>query len=354
MQRSDPRVSRRLGVIALVALMCTTLAALSAAPVAGDEGPRLKVMSRNIYLGADLMAVASATSMEELMVKAAAVHEMVQSTDFPTRARALAREVDRTDPVLIGLQEVALWRKGPLDGPATPAKEVVYDFLKILRSRLAARGLHYEIVVRQATFDLEVPTTLGFDLRLTQRNVILVRSDLPPGQLRLSNPRRRHFDNNFVYKTTFGDIEDTRGWTSVEVVYKGRSFRFINTHLDSFVEPMRLLQAQELLERPARVPGRKVLVGDLNDVPTSATLAKLRNAGFRDAWARAGDGPGYTYGQDEDLRNVRSKLHKRIDYVLAGKRIGVLDAQNVGGKRWERLAGLWPSDHAGVVATLAP
>ena len=33
-----------------------------------------------------------------------------QATDFPTRSRAIAREVALTRPALIGLQEVALWR----------------------------------------------------------------------------------------------------------------------------------------------------------------------------------------------------------------------------------------------------
>jgi endonuclease/exonuclease/phosphatase family metal-dependent hydrolase len=314
-------------------------------------------MSRNIYLGADLMYMAASTNQQELGERAASVYGMVQATDFSSRARALALEVERTEPMLIGLQEVALWRRSPVgvvDGPATPAKIVVYDFLEILMSRLAARSLDYEVVVRQATFDLEVPSALGHDIRLTQRNVILARSDLPRGVLRLSNPRARHFDDNTTYPSFAGSIEDTRGWTSVDVVYRGRSFRFINTHLDSFVEGMRLLQAQELIDGPAGVPGHRVLVGDMNDVPTSATLAKLGAAGLRDGWALVRRGPGYTFGQDEDLRNVRSKLDRRIDYVLASRGIDVRFAQLVGHKPWERVAGLWPSDHAGVVVTLAP
>ena len=47
----------------------------------------------------------------------------VQSTDFPVRSKLLAREIKQTKPDLIGMQEVAIWRRGPdglKDGATTP------------------------------------------------------------------------------------------------------------------------------------------------------------------------------------------------------------------------------------------
>ena len=61
-----------------------------------------------------------------------------------------------------------------------------------------------------------------------------------------------------------------------------------------------------------------------------------------------------TYGQDPDLLNVISKLYQRIDFVLASKGIDALWARRVGNTPLSRIGGLWPSDHAGVVATLRP
>ena len=92
-------------------------------PNAGDA-PQIKAMSRNLYLGADLLPVVSAPDIPTLMERAATVAKTVHATDFPTRAKALAAEIQAEEPWLIGLQEVSLWRRGAtgvLDGPVTPA-----------------------------------------------------------------------------------------------------------------------------------------------------------------------------------------------------------------------------------------
>ena len=72
------------------------------------------------------------------------LRETVDHTDFATRSKLLAEEIAVTRPDLIGLQEVALWRRGPLqlDQIGRPDATVVdYDFLGILLADLAARGI---------------------------------------------------------------------------------------------------------------------------------------------------------------------------------------------------------------------
>ena len=97
--------------------------------------------------------------------------------NFPERAAALAAEVEATQPDLIGLQEAILVRtQSPPDGPATPATTVALDFVQILLNALAARALHYEVVVQSINVDAELPSTLGFDVRHTDREVILARA----------------------------------------------------------------------------------------------------------------------------------------------------------------------------------
>ena len=118
------------------------------------------------------------------------LREVVDRTDFVTRSKLLADEIAAARPDLVGLQEVALWRHGPmqLDQIGRPDATVVdYDFLAILLADLAARGVRYEIVHVQQESDVEAPAFTGNpftgtagsaeDVRLTDRDVILVRGD---------------------------------------------------------------------------------------------------------------------------------------------------------------------------------
>src|SRR4051794_1286241 len=98
------------------------IAAFVLAPVAtaaaADNARPVKVMTRNLYLGADLNPpIRAALSAPDLPSAVAAfgtanahLWSIVQQTNFPARAKLLAAEIDRYQPDLIGLQEVALWR----------------------------------------------------------------------------------------------------------------------------------------------------------------------------------------------------------------------------------------------------
>ena len=164
----------RVLAVAAASLALVVPAGAAAAP----SHPDVRVMSRNLYLGADIITAATASNPEELTQRAAALFGVVRQTNFPLRAQAIAREIRTTRPDLIGLQEVALWRRTApgVTNDVRDARVVVYDFLALLRRALAARGLRYRAAVVQREADFEVPTSLGFDLRLTMRDVILVRT----------------------------------------------------------------------------------------------------------------------------------------------------------------------------------
>jgi hypothetical protein len=97
---------------------------------------KAEVMTRNMYLGADLMPVFQAPSARAFFAAAGQAFERVQASDPPERIKAMAREIALADPAVIGLQEVELWQTDttpPInDGPATPADTTVYDFLQLL------------------------------------------------------------------------------------------------------------------------------------------------------------------------------------------------------------------------------
>lgn len=359
---------RKLILIVTITILVFLSAALASAappkpskPARGNARP-VKVMTRNLYFGADLTPLVGATSIPDLAVKAAQVFGIVQATDFPARAKALAFEIEKADPHLIGLQEVALWRTGApgvLDGPVTPATNVVYDFLALLQSELANRGLQYSVVTAQAEFDAEVPSALGYDIRLTLQDVILAKADLPPDELILSNATSANYSTLLTLPTVAGPVTFKRGWTSVDATVNKRSFRFINTHLEPASAFHRLAQTNELLSGPADTSLPVILVGDLNSHPAesgSSAYANLIGAGFVDTWVQANPSkPGFTCCNAEDLLNPTPTLETRVDHVLTRPEVGIFRSKIIGIDADNRtLSGLWPSDHAGVVATLRP
>lgn len=350
-------------------LSALTLLVLFATPSvsASNLGPpsqhQITVMTRNVYHGVDaeIFQVPGATSLPELLNLVAAVYQGYQARNFPERAEALAAEIEATEPALIGLQEAVLVRTGPLFDPA-PAETLAFDYVQTLLDALAQRGLSYGVIAENRGFDIELPSALGFDVRHTDREVILARTDLPPGHLRISNVQSGHFTANCqIPSATFGPITILRGWASVDVWSRGRSFRFISTHLDgdclTYTSAIQVAQAQELANGPAAntaIP--VVLAGDVNASPADpapSAYSVLAGAGFGDAWHIAGAGDGFTCCQADDLLNLTSTLDARIDVVLVRGQFGVQAVTVTGDEAVDRTpSGLWPSDHAGVAVRL--
>lgn len=292
------KLGRLTAVLALVALAMADPAL--ADPSRGHCG--VTVMSRNVYHGVDaeLDAVPGASGVPDLLAKVAAVYQGYHDRDFPARAAALAQEIARTKPALIGLQEAVLVRTDtPVDGSGTPATTVDLDFLAILLDALEARGLRYAPVGTIYGFDAELPGGLGFDVRHTDREVILVRRH---ADLEVSNPQAGTFAVNCTIPAPGlgGAITMKRGWVSVDVRSCGVDFRFVSTHLDGDCLPVtpaiQAAQARELLSGPLATSLPVVLVGDLNSAPDSVggAYGRLAAGEFIDTWIVAGSGPGFT------------------------------------------------------------
>jgi hypothetical protein len=195
----SPRRSRALLVLSTLVALIVALWPLPAA-AAGKPRP-VPVETRNLYLGADLTPALLAQNPVQLALAASEIWEQVVATDFPARAQTLAAEIDDASPLLVGLQEVALWRTATL--PGTPATDVAYDFLALLLDALADRGLVYNAVVIQEEADLQAPTILGFDIRLTQRDVILAKA-VGRGELTLANPQSANYTTNLTLSIAGG------------------------------------------------------------------------------------------------------------------------------------------------------
>lgn len=321
------------------------------------------VMSRNLYHGAALDPLfAPEVTARDIPVRAAGIWGRVVASDFAARAEVLAREIDLHRPSVVGLQEVALFRiQTPGDaamGGRAPATEEVLDYLRILLDALAARGIDYEVVASVQNIDAELPmvdpsspTGLS-DIRLTDRDVILVRGDV-----HWRDPRAGRFSTLLPVQLGPIPLDIPRGWTSVIVDDERMSFRFFNTHPEAFHPAVRHAQTGEVVSLLGGETLPVVLVGDLNAEPGEPPYRVLANAGFQDAWGSVG---GFTCCHAPDLRNAMPSLTKRIDYVLlrgefplAASFDASVRTEIVGSRRGDQTpSGLWPSDHAGLVTTL--
>lgn len=354
-----------------VAFILVLLIALAAAPLSqarqpADENRPITVMTWNVYLGAPIESLFQVSSIEDLLLKGTAIWATTQQTDFYERAEAIASQISLKRPDFIGLQEAALWRtQSPGDfisGNYSPnATMVAYDFLQILLDALKDKGLYYDVLAVVEGSDFEGPVFNPYsitgtdDIRLTDRDVILVRSDVRSRRFEYFNIQGGNYLARITLNVLGLPIDILSNWVSVDVQTQNRTFRFLTTHLSAFDPSVRAAQVEELLEGPLDTIQPVLLVGDLNSDPALLDPAYniLIASGFGDAWEEAGIGYGYTGWQDGDLLNPESALYYRVDHVLYNGDFRILKSDLVGEQQKDRtFSGLWPSDHAGVNAQL--
>src|ERR1019366_3948099 len=255
----------RLGWIALL-LCCWCLTGIGA----DSSNSTVTVMTRNVDAGTDLGYIFAATDESSFVQGMAATLAELQASNFQQRAVRLAAELGATKPDLIALQEVTLWRTGPIMQP--PATNILYDQLDQILAELGKLNLHYGVIAVQSELDTEAPAPLtGIDLRTTDRDVILARLDLPQSQFDLFNAQTHRYKSVLtIGSPILGQLAVPCGWMAVDVVANGSKFRFVNTHLQtpitgmSQAEQVQRAQADELLANLV-LPGMPVvLAGDFN------------------------------------------------------------------------------------------
>jgi endonuclease/exonuclease/phosphatase family metal-dependent hydrolase len=155
----------------------------------------------------------------------------------------------------------------------------------------------------------------------------------------------------------------------VDASVRGKTFRFITTHLEADDEGVREAQASEILSGPANTDLPVILVADANsnangDTTSAAYNSFINLGGFTDAWFEAHPGSFVsTCCADELLLSpvlpVPTDDEGRIDLVLfrgAGD-FSTLGADLLGNnpatdRVFNGVSLIWPSDHAGVAAKL--
>lgn len=328
----------------------------------GNRDRVLTVMTRNMDNGTDFGLIFAAQTQAQLLTAVAQTYAEIQASNIPERADGIAKEIEAAQPDLVGLQEVFSYRVGPLGGPAAI---VTYDALQSLLAALERRGLHYQPLAVQTNFDAEVPafspSTGYFDVRATDHDVVLVRTDLDVSQLKVENVQAQHFATNLTFNSPVtGALAVPRGWIAVDGKKRGKSFRFVTTHLESASPEIRAVQAVELINGPANTMLPVIFAGDFNsdaqsgDPAQNAAYRIFLGAGYQDAWLVLHPGDfGFTWPlHGEDPFTPIATPSQRIDLVLAIGRLRPSAIQLIGNRTADLTpSGLWPSDHAGLVAS---
>jgi len=333
---------------------------------------KLTVMTRNLYLGAEIQSLAGAGSAPEFIAGVQEALLQIAANNFPERAVVLASEIVEKKPHLVGLQEVYNFT---IDGGNT--QPPFRDYLNDLMAALADQGASYYVAATVKNLDLALPID-GSVIGVMDRDVILAREDVAAEVVDLTPlcpPGRPSVDGcNYgivaIADTPVGPIAFERGYVAVDTPYG----RFFNTHLEirdpdplnplsplvQRSQAMELMQVIGALNSSNPPPGPIIIAGDFNSSPEDgdyfgfpSPYQQILTAGYTDAWTqRPGKPKGLTCCFDEDLRNP-ADLYERIDMIFSNAQTSRVKANVVGNDEDDLTpSGLWPSDHAGVVVRM--
>jgi hypothetical protein len=393
-------------ILGLIAVLGLTLLPGVADAKGKKKGHQLTVMTRNLYLGADLSPALQATDVNGAVDAAFQIEQQVHRTQYPTvRAALLANEIKKRKPDIVGLQEAALWRTGPYDlgavttGPkATQVDPQGGDFLSDLLTQLNKGGkkgkkaaasakkkappLRYRIAVVKTEFDFELPVNKGtgglsvcpdqcHNERLTMRDAILVRKGV-----KTSNASSGTF--NALLRVKVGgvlNVDVTRGWAAVDAKVKGKKVHVVDSHFEAFDSGasntgsdgktypkggIREAQAKQLIAPggPSTSKHPTLLIGDFNsDSPVHGDQVDPGDAlAYRALLAAGWSERAFTpppFGcciQDPNLSNPSATgVTHRVDHIMSNtKKLKF----KKGGLTSTFANGLWSSDHFGVWSQL--
>jgi len=330
---------QRSRLVVLSAALVAVLAVAVPSAQAASKGPTITVMSRNLFLGADLIPLAT-TAPPQFEQTASNMFAGVKAQDPDARMKLVAGEIARAKPDLVGFQELSLWRTGP-----KPASTVAYDYLKTIVSQLKKLHQHYRVVAIKQGFNVEGPMGGGSDVRLTLGDAIIARKGV-----RVRHARSGVFKNQLTIPTqTIGPVVTERSYNQLDATVRGVTVHVVNTHLEAYSADFRLKQAQELVKGPLRSKLPTILIGDLNSGPN---LPKPEDRPPYQAIAKAGFKPERTAKFSCCFDNLTDKTgwDHNVDWIMAKPRLKLVRSFITGSETTS--AGVHPSDHGGVVSVL--
>ena len=270
------------------------LSLMWAVPAQAADQP-LTVMSRNLYLGADVGVAMDL--IPDFSAAAQFMWNQVQATDFSKRAPVLAAEVIAADADVVGLQEATHWycKKN-----LWSKKVIVFDFTKQFLAATKAAGSEYVLATHDGVDALNIgysipaipyltmvedPHTFqplfgsdkaacGFEIG----DAIVVKKELADKVIQVGNSE---------YDVSYSIIPKVmtiyRGYTWIDLDHNGSKVRIVSTHLESLWDsgkvPNSALQAQQLIEDLSKTTMPVVVIGDFNADPNDPRQAGGYNPG---------------------------------------------------------------------------
>ena len=384
-------MKRRLFIALVVALLAPFY------PAHAEPQP-IKVMSRNLYLGADV-GVALA-KIPDMPAAAQFMWDQVQKTDFSKRKKILADQIRTESPDVIGIQEATIWY---CKAHFWSGKVEVFNFTQEL---LAELGGEYVIAEKSGIQANNPGYSIGPIPFLTKVNdpktfqklfgqndadcgfqigdALVIKKSLAQYVNQVGNSEYKD-----VYKVVPTLMEIYRGYSWADITMQGANVRFVTTHLESLWDenkiPKAADQARQLVSDLKKTKSPIVVIGDFNSDPrdprpidapnpgeqpvasencsTGATLCNaykvMRGAGYTDVGPDASDPTAFTWGMNALLTGPDSKraiaatemgnrfgFTDRLDYIFVKNGMKVLTSKVIG----QRAP--YGTDHAGIVTEL--
>lgn len=276
---------------------------------AADDG-QLTVMSRNIYLGADVSIALEL--IPDMPAAAQFMWDQVAQTNFSKRAPVLAAELAREAPDVVAVQEATTWYcRTSLFGSST----AVFDFTAQLLDATAATGVEYvmaehngrkafnpgySIPVLPYLTTVRDPQTFrpifGTDeaaCGFTIGDALLVRADLADDVTAVG---AGDYESKYAVVPIIFEID--RGYTWAELSLPQGAVRVVTTHLESVWDsgsaPDSAEQARELVAATNSWDMPLVVIGDFNIDPRDPRPVGAANPGLQ---------PDTTTGCDAQVPN---------------------------------------------------
>jgi endonuclease/exonuclease/phosphatase family metal-dependent hydrolase len=379
-----------------------------------DDPDTLVVMSRNLYLGADVGVALEL--LPDMPAAAQFMWDQVAATDFDARVDLLAAEAAEARPHVIGLQEATQWRcrAGLLSGD-----QPVFDFTAQFLEATRAAGVPY--VIAQAgegraenpgysipaipfLTTVEDPATFQplfgsdtADCGFVIGDALLVREDLAGAVVAAGTSE---YEERYPVVPVVFTID--RGYAWADLNLGGRPVRAVTTHLESLFPdegvPPASEQARQLVADLAGTPSPVVVMGDFNSdprdprpdaaanpasqptenaacaaqAPLSAGTAgdaacsaywTMIEAGYTDAGPDALDPANATWGSEGDLAGPNAERLRvaleagnasgftdRLDYVFLSEALTARSARIIG-NTWPEGPHMWACADPAQLAT---
>ncbi len=380
----------RTGVISsLIAAIITPIPAQAAEPT-------FTVMSRNIYLGADVGVALDL--IPDMPAAAQFMWDQVTKNDFSKRSIALATEIQSYKPDVIGLQEATIWycKKN-----AWSKKVAVFNFTDqllealggdyVLASKDGKTAFNPGYSINPIPFLTMVKDPTRFQKLFGQDkaacgfqigDALAIKKELSAQVINVGNTE---YEASYSIIPTLMTIY--RGYTWADIAIQNIPVRFISTHLESIWDenkvPNSAKQAAQLIEDVSETNMPLVVIGDFNSDPRDPRPANAANpglqptasdecpagsskcnayrlmkeAGFNDAGPDASQPTTYTWGMNalltgpdpDRLKSAQGMGNEygftdRLDYIFTKNGVDVSTSQIIGFKA------PYATDHAGVFA----